>query len=670
MASKPCLTPSISGSGQERRKRARLGWSEATSSDSSDAGQFSIFSVPLRVAAPPPHPFPVVSEWDSQCTEIDKDIGKTTLVNGTLKILSTEKVGHVISVELVSRAPQRSNILPQGQPTILIVARWVDGCSVIWGRAVPKIKKFIDSKRLSSKNPDVDIAVEMIGEEHAKEKFMAPVTPSLLDRGLRTDWARIKDGVAQILGAFSQTKGHVTSIHLFRLGFSPDNDDNPNTVYISVDYLCQETKWRPVLEEIRKYLQHPRYVYANLCAHMEHGVIDQWAAFPLVPMTREDWEKHQKAWNLIPKKIPYTQRVDLGSDISVSKYIKNNDDETVSPLVGTLGCWLEIKTKSDPEWAKVALTNYHVIRPWYDGFYVDESDVGPPTAGSKLERMDKSGILPTENNRPILEHPSRAKHNHGVVRLKQTVARFGATVPYGKDARDKLKGIVSFFDNDEQRLGKVLCASGYKRRTANNGRLDWALIRPVANRVGGNTLPSLYEWGDKYESVTFFPDAETDGQPLKQPTNHGLRGLEHGVDHIYKVGTTTGVSVGIYSETKGDIKLSEDEEPEVVEQGKFKVKITQDQHVAEPSLSEEFAYIQGGQLGEGAKLIDQLFSAPGDSGSVAWDKKGRALGLVFRGQKPTGVLKTKLSYVTPIHDVFEDIKAFSEGGITDIRIAV
>jgi len=49
---------------------------------------------------------------------------------------------------------------------------------------------------------------------------------------------------------------------------------------------------------------------------------------------------------------------------------------------------------------------------------------------------------------------------------------------------------------------------------------------------------------------------------------------------------------------KGNIKLSKDEELEVVEKGKFKVKNHPD---------------QGGQLGEGAKLINQLFSAPGDS---------------------------------------------------------
>ncbi|KAK1751145.1 hypothetical protein QBC47DRAFT_464338 [Echria macrotheca] len=557
--------------------------------NTSESDAVHIFNVPSRVGAPPPHPFPVASLWDSQCIEIDKDIGKKRLVGVTCKILSAEKVDKVISVELISRIPLRSNMLPQGQPTIVIVARWTDdGCSVIWGRAVSRIKKWVDSIRVSSKTPNIDIAVEMIGEEHVKEKYMAPVESGLLDRGLREHWALIKDDVGRILDSFSQTKGHVTSIHLFRLGFSTIYGDNPNTV--------------------------------------------------------RDSEKYQREAKLVPS-MPYKQQVSLGSDISVSKYIKTDDGREISSPVGTMGCWLEIKTKSEPEWTKVALTNYHVIRPWYDGFHIDKVGVvGQPTAGSELWRMDTSGISPSDDvDRPLVEHPSRAKHNHGVVRSQQLAELLPDHIPRGKKAREDLQHIIPFFDNNQHRLGRVFCASGFMRRTATGGRLDWALIRPASDdRVGNNTLPSLRDWEAKYVDFNCWPHYETDEGPLQQPTERGLRVLQQG-DGIYKLGATTGVSSGKHQETKGNVAVSDD------------------QHVAGSKLSEEFAYVQA---------EDHVFSAAGDSGSVAWDRKGRAVGLVFGGLRPTGVLGTAgLTYITPIHDVFKDIMEFSDGEITDIRIA-
>lgn len=306
MAFNPYPSPD---SDADRRKRARLRRSEATSSDSSDAGEFDIFNVRLRVAAPPPPPLPMTAEWDEQCRTIHEVVGPNTLEDQTKKVLAAEMVQDILSVELCSRLPDGTDTVKTGQPTVLIVACWVDeSCSAVWGRAIARIKKYIDSTRLASKRLDqLDIAVEMIADELALDKFISPVPAQLLARGLDTDWAQIKDKVSRILSSYPGTKAHMTAVSLFKLGFSPDDDKNQNTVYVSVDYECRESKWPAVIGEIQQYLQQPRFKYANVHVHMEHGVVEQFTGtFQLLPSrhSQQEAEERQVAYNLIPK-TPY-----------------------------------------------------------------------------------------------------------------------------------------------------------------------------------------------------------------------------------------------------------------------------------------------------------------------------------------------------------------------------
>ncbi|KAK0644634.1 hypothetical protein B0T16DRAFT_418009 [Cercophora newfieldiana] len=638
----------------DRRKRGRLRRSEATSSDSSDSGEFDIFSVPLRVGAPPPHPFPVDSDWDESCTEIDRCIGERVLVEGTRSILSEEKVNYVESVDLVTRTPLRSGgVIAKGQPTILIVARWVDaGCSVIWGNAVPKIKKFIDGTCSATGNSKLDIAVEMLAEEHVQEKYIAPVAAELLSLGLEKDWEEIKDTVGRILDGYSQTKGYVTSINLFRLGVNPDHD-NQNTVYVSVDYQCLETKWAPVLEDIRRYLQQGRFTYADLRVHMEHGVIEP-SALRVIPSTKDAVEQY-----LIPP-IPYPIRANLGADISAEKYITTEEHTESSPLIGTLGCWLELKSQGRPQWFKVALTNYHVIRPWCQGFRLSkagkEADILEPVPGSQLWLADENGILPSDPNRPRVESPSRCKHSNAVRLQHLHMERFPNT-SVGRNAKADLPGQLDFFDRDLHRLGTVYCASGYGRRTAKNGRLDWALIMPHdAARIGENRLPEIQDWYDKYKrdldaaDSNGLPNEGTDEALLRQPPDTGLKEVLQG-SYVFKKGAISGISAGKYSKTAANVTVHEDP------------------HIAKglpTPLSTELAFVHQGTVNHG---YASLFARNGDSGSIVWDEDGRALGLVFTGQKVTGANKHKLVYITPLEEVFDDIKKLSGGRITHIRIA-
>jgi hypothetical protein len=63
----------------------------------------------------------------------------------------------------------------------------------------------------------------------------------------------------------------MTSISLFRLGFSLVLDENPITVYVSVDYDCPESTWPPMTRANRKlhrghYTRPPRPYGAQLAA--------------------------------------------------------------------------------------------------------------------------------------------------------------------------------------------------------------------------------------------------------------------------------------------------------------------------------------------------------------------------------------------------------------------
>ncbi|KAK0702350.1 hypothetical protein B0H67DRAFT_650387 [Lasiosphaeris hirsuta] len=307
------------------------------------------------------------------------------------------------------------------------------------------------------------------------------------------------------------------SLNLIRLGFDPDHD-NPNTVYISVDYQCLETKWAPVLEDIRRYLQQGRFKYVDLRVHMEHGVVEP-SAFRLLPSTKDAVEGY-----LIPP-IPYQTRANLGADISAEKYIRTEEHAESSPLIGTLGCWLELKSQSLPQWLKVALTNYRVIRPWCQGFRLSKAEI--------QSWLDKYGGNP---------------------------------------------------DADQNALHKQ------------------------------GTNEAL----------------------LRQPPDTGLKEVLQ-ESYVFKKGAISGVSAGKYSKTPADVAVHEDP---YIARG------------LQTPLSTELGYVHQGVVNQGHA---SLFARDGDSGSIVWDEDGRALGLVFTGQKVTGAKKHKLVYITPLDEVFDDI---------------
>jgi hypothetical protein len=642
--SEPAKESGRSGDLAELRKLARYRRTAHTSSDSSEAGEFLVSSVKFRVAAPPAWPRPIVNRWTDDCKLIRRYFGNA--FEGKVdKILLANGLKLVESAELTFRAVEGDDT--QGQPTFLAVAKWNETSSAAWEQAVKQAKCLVDEVAVSQGLQFLDIAVEIIAEELTWEMYVSHIPERELTPWLVRDWTCIKDNVSSILETNAATQGKVSTISLLKLGFSVDLDSNPLTVYVSVFYESEEAEWPPVISQIQHYLD--SYPY-NLHLHMEHSSSQTYPTFDLVlkPITAEE-QKRKMGLNFSINRT-YETAVSFGEDIGPACYITRNDGEKVMPGVGTLGCWVEIKTQKAKEWTRYALTNYHVIRSALDGFRLavnskNKSGLATPVKGSDLWKADLNGIFPAVSFASRLmeiEHPTRAKHCFAVEYWRKQI---GQSKPSAKRtaAEDYVAKITKFFDDGNQRLGTIYAASGYTRRTPSNGRLDWALIKPLDRRIGSNTIPETEEWVKKGMNM---PPFETTGTDIQQPPVGGASSITNG-QLLFKKGASTGLTAGNFSQIRSKVTLGDDAHLEAI-MGTDKYHSDELQCIGSPST--------------------EWLAQNGDSGSIVFDSKGRAVGLLFRGHIALQAANS-WAYITPIEDVFADIKDFSKGGITDIRIA-
>lgn len=180
------------------------------------------------------------------------------------------------------------------------------------------------------------------------------------------------------------------------------------------------------------------------------------------------------------------------------------------------------------------------------------------------------------------------------------------------------------------------------RRTADNMRLDWALIDVAEHRQGSNRLPAEEVWQQHFEDIAAHPH-RTFGIPLQD--QYSFIGPNNPGASVWKVGTVTGPTTAKFYTKKIAFKMSEDSYL-----GNAMNKYPSTEYIFQPHY--------GGK-----------FCAHGDSGSVAFDEDGGIVGLFFRGHKINGAFDAGYGLITPIEHVFEDIKKFSKQTITHIRVA-
>ncbi|KAM0208431.1 hypothetical protein ACHAQD_011640 [Fusarium lateritium] len=494
---------------------------------------------------------------------------------------------------------------------------------------------------------------------------------------LLTAWDLIKGIIHQRLDTFEATRQKLTCLSLIHYGIAAEAISNPITIYISVDRSSDETQWDSILTNIENTLEERGW--SDLQVHIEHDEPDPFP-FTLVepqdpfPFTlvepkgteSEIFEKAEQGNMFISGQ--YQDKINIGDDIGAGKYIIRDPDGVLcNTSCGTLGCYLEVKTKSKPVWTKVGLTNYRVVRPAFEGFRLvpgrGRSEMADPVSNSQVWKVDQNGWKrkpPTEVKPAGLESPSRIKHSYSTWKLRSDIRALEKRVKKYRDTieaeelahcKENLAKNLEFFNKNKQNRIEIIGVSGFARRTQTGHRLDWALIDIPKERQGSNRLPDRSAWNNCYHSARLRPAPSAYGAPLKNqrrsilPFNNQINHLPR-VKEVWKLGAATGLSQGEFSELKFDVMLKDTSHLNL-------------------NCSNEYSLIHNHFKN------DRLpSSGPGDSGSAVFDDNGCIVGLLCRGQSPQRSQGTVgLTYVTPIEYVLADIKAFFGDVFTDIRVA-
>lgn len=619
----------------------------------SSRGSFGISNVQFRAGAPPLRSLPLTTESNSQSLFISRNFGPEIdiAVYDILKkngvIVNQERVYDIGDTDPTHThwviCARIGNEMPYSEEcTLLVFSPWEAAASDHWQNSVRDLKVWIDAFLDSKNTPEIDVHVEIIDKWLYSRKYTAPI----LDRpDLDRDWEMlIKPRVRNLLQSYEALKNEWTCIGLFSYGPSKYTEENPPTLYVSFDRDCSEISWAPFRHALQNFLESTNY---GLRIHLEHAEPELLARFPLLtPRKRLQGDEV-----LLTPKIDYEMKVHMGADISASTYTKCGMPPTltmheVNSTFGTLGCYVQIQSKPKGPWETFILTNYHVVRPAFDGFKRDSQDrLVAPAPGTALYIADHGGfrhptfgvsvpvpaVNPAAKPSAAMESPSRSRHNKNVAYLEFLFL----------NEKDKMKKKQwkqlgdtkkAFFDQGNHDLGVLVAGSGFSYRTKSNGMLDWALIKPKPGRVGLNALPAEADWDKSNTPLHVMPDGATFGAQLQHHvSNEKIFKNEHG----FKYGATSGATCGAYGIHKHEVRYLD-----------WKYMNLEANPAATTS---EHSFM---------RLPNKVkhFGEPGDSGSVVWNRDGHALGLLFRGQ--TDPDSAMFTYVTPIVYVFDHIRSF------------
>ncbi|KAF5681394.1 hypothetical protein FDENT_8165 [Fusarium denticulatum] len=550
-----------------------------------------------------------------------------------------------------------------GLPTILILAPWSTEKQCDWEIATQGMAMFLaDLSRVCSFS-ETDIHVEIMAPKLVQRTYYTNIE----DPVFQSAWECLGSTIFNRLQSLRATKGHITCLSLQKYGTNNHLGDNPPTVYISVSYDSDETKWHGVVAEVKKSLDAAGW--SDVQVHIEHneGMIGYSDNF--TNSTREQMIRGHRLNKRTEDE--YYSTVHMGDDFGAARYIKRTDGERLSPTNGTIGCFVQLKTSdSEPTWRTFILTSYQLVRPAFDGFTATsngtDSSVAPPITNSDLWTTDSVGYTPDSSAKPTtFESPSRSKHQFNIRDIDEHLACLTNRIQYwdkrdspakakqlqsykGETAalRDERKQKTEFFEANKQALGRLYAASGFSRRVVGR-RMDWALIE--FDRPWHDRLPEFEEWESTLYNFSAMPYM-TFGMQLEEQTRsiEALSGLAWAGStfDVYKIGASGGLTIGSLLCTNNLVTIRDDQ-------------------YMKPSPTEEMAF----EPKRYTYASERGFCAPGDSGSVVFDESGGIVGLVIGGHRNNNSGNDGYGYVTPIEYIFKDIKDLLKEHVLDIRIA-
>lgn len=663
----------------------------ATSQHTSKRGSFEITSTPGRVGTPPLQKLPIDAPYN--LSKHEGDVRWAIIATSgpdldpfqreILEILRREGVKwpsnwDEVDIEqhaVEGEAVKFPGVFMTGHPTVWIFACWDESDPIYtarcWENAVVSVKNHIDAKLMAQgKNFDVGVYIQaddlmrgwectVVNEEDLPPKLM------------NAAWRQVKDAVHLEFFSAEGTTRNITSISLFKRAkylMRPPGDymdeymyaewskpplDDPLTVFITVDYESDEMGWGQITTNLRQHLTAQGF---DMDVYIEYNDFDD--------------NGYSSNYRNYPAGFkPASEKANVGAAIGSARYVPGHEApllagppldavppavppprKHVGPTFGTLGCWLQVRTKSNPtDWLDVALASYHALRPAIDGYICGQA----PSLGSPLQEADRAGVKPQ-----LFEHGP----NTGVISYPPRMDGFSvkSSAPTSEEDTDWIA---------TNALGRIWYASGYNRRACrgSGGQLDWALILPSnPDKVG---LNKALEPGRVSSSST---------ETLRQPAEGGLRGWDsanEGKRYVRNWGADTGLTIGCLNVArKSDIRIglpicgslrssdlnSEDWQETQEDSGSSRPIWTR-------YHCEEVIY----------KSSDRIIS-PQDAGSMVFDYHRRCtLGMVRPGgsitlqgmdNDPCLPRQHGISCITPIEDIFEDIIRFSDGELLEVKM--
>ncbi|KAM0321826.1 hypothetical protein ACHAQA_009923 [Verticillium albo-atrum] len=539
--------------------------------------------------------------------------------------------------------------------TVFIYAPWSNDAMVVWPKVVGELMTYMQDwlAELSIDEFKVgSVGVEMRAPE------LDPLWGGLVcgRPDVQVVWPAVKKEVATILNSFETTKAAWLCISLVLVG-RKHHTTGISSVYVALDYSSRQVDWPPVEHALQNYLD---TLGLSLEITVEHNTIQDLGVVVDRQDVRSSAELYGRRWRGACTPHNNTPEISLGADISSCKTFFRDGETRLTPGYGTLGCYIEIKMKNRQGWETFALTSYEAVRSGFDGYQLREhtdikSSEDKPAPGSDLSRIDREGLTPADHKKfpkNLMRHPSDLKHGFSMWLLEEhirTINRYlgeerVSLAPeeldgYRQRRNEEKKGYESdidakntFISQKGHLAGEVWAASGNRRRTVRNARLNWALLEVPEQRRGSNELPSKASWKEKGRHAYPVPDDHTylhlgSGEAMGDGKDKNV---------IFKVGAASGQTKGLMDEFTSSVRVWVD----------GKLDEPSDEHMC-------------------VEKFDR-FAELGDTGAVVFDRHCRALGMLSTG---VALRETALTgaYMTPMEDVLDDIKALC-GEVEDIRI--